>query len=123
MADPRKALGRRGEDLAARHLEKAGYQINARNYRCSAGEIDIVAWKDEIWVFVEVKTRRGNRFGRPEDAINPTKAERLIRVSEQYLSDMELRDVNWRIDLVAVEMDTNGRLLRVEQTENAVTGW
>jgi putative endonuclease len=123
MADPRKALGRWGEDLAVKHLEEGGYQIIKRNYRCTSGEMDIVAWKDDQWVFVEVKTRRGNRFGRPEDAKNQAKADRLVRVSETYLSDESICDANWRIDLVAVELDNRGRLTRVEQLENAVTGW
>jgi putative endonuclease len=123
MTDPRKTLGRWGEDLAARYLLDAGYLIIERNYRCAVGEMDIVARHGTRWVFVEVKTRRGNTYGKPEDAITRAKALRLLQVAETYLTEKEIDNVNWRIDLVAVEMDHGGRLLRVDQIQNAVTGW
>ena len=123
MSNPRQKLGRWGEDLATRHLQAAGYAIVERNYRCTAGEMDIVTRLGDEWVFVEVKARRGDSFGSPEDAITPTKAARLLRVAESYLQEHGLLDVNWRVDLIAVELDTKGKLLRVEQITDAVTGW
>jgi putative endonuclease len=123
VSNPRQKLGRWGEDLATRHLQAADYAIVERNYRCTAGEMDIVTRLGDEWVFVEVKTRRGDSFGLPEDAITPAKAARLLRVAESYLQEHGLLDVDWRVDLIAVELDTKGKLLRVEQITDAVTGW
>jgi putative endonuclease len=119
----RLELGRWGERQAARKLLVAGYTIAAQNYRCAQGEMDIIARDGEDWVFVEVKTRRGDRFGRPEDAITHRKAKRLLRVAEHFLQEQGLEDAAWRIDVIAVELDARGRLLRIEQTRNAVSGW
>ncbi len=68
---PRQRLGRWGEGVAATHLEAHGYTILARNWRCAAGEIDLVARDGETLVFVEVKTRRGRAYGAPEEALTP----------------------------------------------------
>lgn len=123
MSSPRQRLGRWGESFAARHLQQAGYCVVERNYRCPEGEIDIVARLGSQWVFVEVKTRRGDRYGAPEDAVTAAKAARLLRIGESYLQEHQLVDVNWRVDVVAVELDRAGALLRIDHIENAVTGW
>ncbi len=120
---PRQRLGRWGEGVAATHLEAHGYVIVARNWRCAAGEIDLVARDGETLVFVEVKTRRGRDFGAPEEALTPRKAQKLLQLGEQYCYVHTLEDVNWRIDLVAVELDNRGLLLRCEHIPNAVLGW
>ena len=85
--------------------------------------MDLVTQCGDRWVFVEVKTRRGSAHGRPEDAITQSKASRLLRVAETYLQEHDLLEVAWRVDVLAVEQDRAGRLLRIEQTENAVSGW
>lgn len=123
MTDPRRQLGRWGETLAARRLQAAGYRIVERNYRCPAGEMDLVTSIGDQWIFLEVKTRRGDAHGLPEDAITPAKAARLLTIAESYLQAHGLVDVDWRVDLFAIELDAGGRLLRTEQIENAVTGW
>ena len=120
MARGRIGLGRRGEELAAQALTRQGYQIVARNWRCEAGEVDIVARKDGVWHFVEVRTRRGTDFGTPEESLTPPKQVRMVAVAEHYLAAHGLEDVDWRLDLVAVEMDRAGRLVRVEMIENVV---
>ena len=120
---PRQRLGRWGEGVAATHLEAQGYVIVAHNWRCAAGEIDLVARDGETLVFVEVKTRRGRAYGAPEEALTPRKAARLLQLGEQYCYEHDLNDVNWRIDLVAVELDNRGLLLRCEHIPNAVLGW
>lgn len=120
---PRQRLGRWGEGVAATHLEAHGYTILARNWRCAAGEIDLVARDGETLVFVEVKTRRGREYGAPEEALTPRKAAKLLQLGEQYCYEHDLNDVNWRIDLVAVELDARGLLLRCEHIQNAVLGW
>jgi putative endonuclease len=119
----RQRLGHWGENVAAIHLEAAGYAILGRNWRCAGGEIDLVARDGETIVFVEVKTRRGRDFGAPEEALTPRKAEKLISLGQQYMVDHDLEDVNWRIDLISVELDRDGRLLRCDHIPCAVLGW
>jgi putative endonuclease len=119
--DDRRALGRWGEDLAARHLASKGYEIMNRNWRCEYGEIDLVARDAGCLAFVEVRTRRGRTLGTPEESITPAKQARLIELAEAYLQAHDWPG-HWRIDVVAVEVDRRGRLQRVDHYENAVTG-
>ncbi|MFQ5343243.1 MAG: YraN family protein [Anaerolineae bacterium] len=121
--DPRKSLGARGEQLAAQHLEAQGFTILDRNWRCAAGELDIIAWEGETLAFVEVRTRRGSAGPTPEQSITPAKQAKLIQLAQTYLQEHHLTDAQWRIDFVAVEMDGRGVLRRVELIRNAVTGW
>ena len=120
MSKTRQALGRRGEQLAADKLLALGYEIIARNYHCPAGEIDIVAKREGVWAFVEVRTRRGVKFGSPEASITLRKKAHLIAAAQTFLQDQAIVDADWRIDFVAVEMDSKGRLTRVEVIENAI---
>lgn len=122
MTQVRQRLGQRGERLAEQHLVSRGYTILARNYRCPAGEMDLVAQAGPMVIFVEVRTRRGRGYGTPEDSITPRKQARLIAVAQTYLYEHMLDDALWRIDIVAVEMSAQGELLRVEHIENAVEG-
>jgi len=122
MTRTRKSLGQRGEELAAEKLIELGYTLLARNYRCAYGEIDLIAQKGETLVFVEVRTRRGTAFGSPEESITARKQAHLIAAAQHYLQENLVSNENWRIDVVAVEMAKNGKLLRVEVLENAVTG-
>jgi len=122
MSDTRVRLGRRGEALAAGKLEALGYTIVARNYRCPHGELDLIARHGETWVFVEVRTRRGDGFGSPEASITPRKRAHLIASAQHYLQAHDLPDVPWRIDLVAVDLGPNGALRRLDVIENAVSG-
>ncbi|MBU0702470.1 MAG: YraN family protein [Chloroflexi bacterium] len=112
--DARVKLGRRGEGLAAHELTRRGYEIAARNWRCPAGEVDIVARRDEAWYFFEVRARRGRGFGAPEESVTPAKLQRMIDVALTYLGEHDLNDVDWRVGLAAVELDRAGRLLRLE---------
>jgi putative endonuclease len=122
MKGARKKLGQRGEDLAAALMEDQGYVVRERNWRCSAGEIDIVAEDGDCLVFVEVRTRRGRKYGTPEESVTPAKQAKLVEVAQTYLQEHSW-DSDWRIDVVAVEMTPRGKLLRVELIENAVTEW
>ncbi|MCP4427007.1 MAG: YraN family protein [Chloroflexi bacterium] len=118
----RKKLGQWGESVAAHHLEAQGYEIIARNWRCRQGEIDLVAQAGDELVFVEVKTRRGRAMGTPEEGLTPHKSRKLLQLGQLYVAENEL-DVDWRIDLVAVELDKSGKLLRCDHIPNAVLGW
>ncbi len=118
----RKKLGAWGESVAAHHLEANGYEIVARNWRCQQGEIDLVTMQDGDYIFVEVKTRRGREVGTPEEALTPRKARKLMKLGALYTAEHDL-DVGWRIDLIAVELDKSGKLLRCEHIPNVVLGW
>ncbi|MBI5878849.1 MAG: YraN family protein [Chloroflexi bacterium] len=107
--------------MAARALQERGLSIVEMNYRCAEGEIDLVARDGDAWVFVEVKTRRGDRFGTPEEAVTPRKQAKLITVADNYLQTHNLGDADWRIDVVAIAMDAHGRLQRIDIIDHAVT--
>ncbi len=96
------ALGRRGEEIAARHLSAAGLEIVERNWRCPQGEIDIVAREGAALVFVEVKTRSGVGYGHPLEAITATKLARLRRLAGAWCEAHPNERGAVRIDAVAV---------------------
>ncbi len=122
MSNGRIDLGKWGESVAALHLEAKGYQIQARNWRCARGEIDIVAIDGDELAFVEVKTRKGRILGTPEEGLTVKKGRKLIELAQTYLSEKDV-DADWRIDLVAIELDKSGKLLRCEHITGAVLGW
>ena len=101
-------VGRYGEDVAAAHLEAAGWQVVDRNWRGPSGEIDIVALHGEDLVVVEVKTRSGTGFGHPAEAVTPTKLARLRRLAAQWLDAHELHPRGVRIDVIAVLTSRTG---------------
>jgi putative endonuclease len=104
MKDPRRQLGDHGEDLAAAALKRQGYKILERNYVTPLGEIDLVARQGQTLVVVEVKTRRGSRFGAPQEAVHPGKQVRLRRLADYYLKAKRLTGATVRFDVVAVTM-------------------
>ena len=124
MSSGNRRLGEWGERQARLHLEANGYSLLARNYRCRAGEIDIVARQGDQLVFVEVKARRGDAYGGAEESISPARSERLAEVAEEFLQTRLCGDfssrTDWRIDLVCLNMDRRGRLLSINHIENAV---
>lgn len=105
--------------MAVAQLEERGYIVRERNWHCPAGEIDIVAEDGDCLVFVEVRTRRGCEYGTPEESVTPVKQAKLMEVAQTYLQEHPW-DGDWRIDVVAVEMSSRGKLLRVELIQNAV---
>lgn len=88
-----KDIGDRGEDFASFILEQTGYSILERNFRSSFGEIDIIASKEGVLHFIEVKTRTGDKYGRPAEAVTENKARIIRRVAECYLGK---RRVSWK---------------------------
>ncbi|MGH3992389.1 MAG: YraN family protein, partial [Pseudonocardiaceae bacterium] len=99
--DPRNGLGALGERLAGEHLERAGYEILERNFRCRAGELDLVAASERALVFCEVKTRvAGGRSGPagPLDAIGPGKRRRVRLLAGEWL-DLHRGDRLYRATL------------------------
>jgi putative endonuclease len=96
------ALGRYGEDVAVRHLQDAGLEILARNWRCRDGEIDIVARERDALVFCEVKTRSSERFGLPVEAVTRRKADQLRRLACRWLDEHPAGGADVRFDVVSV---------------------
>jgi putative endonuclease len=114
-------FGNFGERVAASHLESKGYEILERNWSVREGEIDIIASRGDEIVFVEVRSRRGGgRMGTPEESITGRKAAHVRAAAAAYVQEHPEVPENQRIDVVALELDAKGRVLRVEQIENAI---
>jgi putative endonuclease len=118
----RHHIGAWGEEIASQYLEAKGYRILARNWRTQEGEVDLVAQDGETVVFVEVKTRTSKDFGWPEESITATKRRRLQRSALAYLSDQDLIDILWRIDVIAIDRNQSGGVERLEHYIDAVDG-
>jgi putative endonuclease len=117
--DGRRALGRRGEDLAAAYLAGLGFEILGRNVRTRYGELDIVARESETLVFVEVRSRRGDRLGSPEESVDARKQAKLVALAEAYLAELPEPPPACRIDVVVVEIRA-GAVRRLELIRDAV---
>ena len=117
----RQGLGRTGERLAADALMNKGYRILERNFRCRHGEIDLVAEDGQDLIFVEVKARRGVSFGLPEDALTIRTCRKLVEVAAYYLDLHTCSDRSWRIDVVAVQFSSSGKLEEIRIYKHAVT--
>ncbi|MCY4415424.1 MAG: YraN family protein [Chloroflexi bacterium] len=114
--------GNIGEHLARVHLETHHYRVLETNYRCRWGEVDLIVERGPFLVFVEVKTRRSNAFGSPEEALTAEKARRLVLTAQHYLERHSLNSAEnqWRIDLIAIRMGPDGRVLNIQHMENVV---
>ncbi len=107
-AAQRNSLGRYGETLAARRLTEGGMVLLDRNWRCPAGEIDLVLRDGETVVVCEVKTRRSLALGHPLEAVTPRKANRLRRLAAAWLSAHDVHAVDVRIDMVGIVQPLRG---------------
>jgi len=108
MKDPRRLLGDAGEDLAAATLKKQGYKILERNYLTPLGEVDLIAREGQTYVFIEVKTRRQERFGAPQEAVTLAKQRKLRRLADYYLRQKRLEEVSVRFDVVGITLSPQG---------------
>jgi putative endonuclease len=104
---PRQRLGRWGEDLAVRYLERLGCTVLARNWRCPAGEADLIIREGPALAFVEVRTRRTSAFGIPEESITADKLAHMLAVAQTYVYE-QAWEGNWRLDVVAIEVKGKG---------------
>jgi putative endonuclease len=98
--------GKLGEDAAVAYLEKHDYAIRHRNWRYQHLEIDIVAYKDNEIIFVEVKTRKNEDYGEPFDAVNSRKMNFLIKAADTYIKLYQI-DVNVRFDIISITGETD----------------
>lgn len=115
----RRQDGSIGEEMVSDFLKAKGYSIKVRNYLCKTGEIDIIAEKGGTLIFVEVKARRNQNYGRPAEAVTPSKLRRIERTAQWYMCANRMNDCPARIDVVEVWWTPDG--VRIEHLEN-VTG-
>lgn len=131
MVSPRQALGAQGEAWAVEFLQAAGMTILARNWRCGAGEIDLVATvrapdystgnpAAEWLVFVEVRTRRGSRYGTARESVAARKQAKLRELAGHYVCEYAWLGP-WRIDVVAIQIPPRGKP-QIEHIPHAVQG-
>jgi putative endonuclease len=97
-------LGRQGENIAKAHLEKAGYEILDENWTHGKLEVDLIAYKDKMIIFTEVKTRTGNSFGEPEDFVDARKQRLLADAADEYIYLMDHQG-EVRFDIISVLFD------------------
>ena len=103
----KKFLGRVGEQKAVDFLKKKGYKILETNYKTHVGEIDVIAEHEGVIVFIEVKTRSGDEFGAPSEAVTKKKQEKYFKVATEYLMRKDKMDALCRFDVVEIE---NGQI-------------
>jgi putative endonuclease len=108
MTEERLNLGRLGEDLALEKIKQLGYKCIEKNYRCSMGEIDLIAKDRDCLVFIEIKTRRGRTIGYAKEAVTPRKIRQISKTALAYMKANNCCDAKSRFDVIAVSI-TGGR--------------
>ena len=109
----KRLLGQRGEEIACKALEKEGYRILEKNFRCRQGEIDIIAEEKGVICFVEVKSRFSESFGLPEEAVTGWKHKKLLTVAVIYLEKKRIKSQDMRFDVVSVDLKSEkARILK-----------
>ncbi len=116
----RRDLGDFGERVAAAHLEAKGYRIRESNFRTREGEIDIIAEQGGTLVFVEVRTRRGDALGTAAESVTAAKAARIIATAQTYAQATDDCPADQRIDVIALSLAADGRLISLEHIEGAI---
>ena len=104
MTQERLALGRFGEDLAFKKIKRLGYKKIIRNYRCSVGEVDLVANDGDTLVFIEIKTRKGKSTGYAKEAVNARKKKQLSKVALFYMKSNDCLEAKARFDVIAINI-------------------
>lgn len=115
--DFRQTLGKRGENSAARYLQKNGYKIIRRGYRCRLGEIDIIAESGNYLIFCEVKTRVNTGYSQPFEALNEKKKRKIKQIASYYSAFVAKRPMDIRFDVISIIL--RGQNIEIEHIENA----
>ncbi|MEK6221139.1 MAG: YraN family protein [Chloroflexota bacterium] len=111
-------LGQWGENKAAHFLSAKGYKIIARNVRTPHGEIDLIAQRNNLQIFVEVKTRTSKKFGYPEEAITLSKQNHMLEAAQHYLFEEYSEPPDWQIDVIAILGKLNSTSPEIIHFEN-----
>ncbi len=114
-----KYIGRLGEDIAAKFLKKQGYIILCQNWRCSFGEIDIVAQEKDFIIFIEIKTRGNLEFGPGYLSVGRAKQNKLIKLAQAFFKRYSLSDKPCRIDIVSIDLDRDNKPVKIELIRDA----
>ena len=118
MKKAKQQFGQKSEALAVEVLKSEGYAIITTNWHCALGELDIVAQKDGVLVFVEVRSRHSHTTETALSSIDNKKRKKLYGAALTYLAEHDLGDAAWRIDVIAIAMPRSGRPL-IEHVEDA----
>jgi putative endonuclease len=116
-ASGKQVLGKEGERVAEQYLKDKGYKLIERNYRCALGELDLILLDRRVVVFVEVKTRSGNGYGTPLEAVEFRKQRKMIQTAQYFLGEKKLHQRDARFDVVGISWP--GREPVIEHIENA----
>jgi putative endonuclease len=119
MANSKTALGKIGEDAAVKYLVRSGYKVIQRNFRCKMGELDIIAKHCNYTVFVEVRTIAGNFTKTPQESITVKKQQKVKQLAMLYQSIHDMWEVPVRFDVIAVTMNNDGSIKKIEHIPNA----
>lgn len=115
-----RELGKMGEDAAARNILGNGFRLLARNYRVGRmGEIDIIAREQDTLCFIEVKSRSGNRYGTPAEAVSATKQNTIVRLAQVYAQQNNCYDKPMRFDVIEVYMNPDHSIASISHIKNA----
>lgn len=117
-----KELGKFGEDYAVKYLQREGYQVCCRNYKCLIGEIDIIAQKDQTLYFIEVKCRNHTAFGFPYEAVNKRKQHKIRKVAMNYLRSHTNGEQNYSFIVISILVNYKGHVVEVEMIEDGFDG-
>lgn len=107
MLNSKQELGKQGENMATKYLQKKGYKIIARNFECKQGEIDIIAKDKKEYVFIEVKTRQNFQYGKPCEAVNNQKKKHIYKATQYYIYSHKLENKFIRIDVIEIYKTNN----------------
>jgi putative endonuclease len=113
VTEERLNLGRLGEQLALEKIKRLGYKCIEKNYRCSLGEIDLIAKDGDCLVFIEIKTRKGRTLGYAKEAITPRKIRQISKVALAYMKSNNCCDVRSRFDVIAISITGNREEMEV----------
>ena len=117
LNNTKQVLGKEGERIAEAYLRKKGYKLVERNFRCALGELDLIVLDRRVLVFVEVKTRTGDGFGTPFEAVEFRKQQKMIQAAQYFIAQKGLQQRDSRFDVVGISW--LGREPIVEHIENA----
>lgn len=118
MTRYKKDIGQRGEIAAAAYLQKKGYRILQQNFHTHWGEIDIIAKKDNVVSFFEVKTRVGEDYGKPYESVNSGKIKRLQRPIQYFLLQNDLKDYKLSLDVISIMLNADLSVEKIMHFDN-----
>ncbi len=105
-----KKIGSYGEKMAVKYLIINNYAIKHVNFRCKLGEIDIIAEKDNIIVFIEVKTRKNKKYGYPCESVTKRKQQKIIKTAQFYINKNNVKDKQFRFDVIEIFMGNSNNI-------------